>query len=338
MMANEFPRLTFGIILLNGQPFIRYNLRALYPFAHQIIVVEGAVRKAAAAATADGHSIDGSLSELHRFKEEEDPLDKLEIVTKDGFWDEKDEMSQAYARRATGDYLWQVDIDEFYQPDDMAAVMDLLAGQPDITAVSFPQITFWGGFDYLSDGWYLRLGGNVFHRLFRWREGYNYVGHRPPTVYDDRGRDLRQLFWIRPDVLQSSGIYLYHYSLLFPRQVMEKSRYYDAGDWTSRDGMTKWAEETYLELKRPYHAHNVYHYMSWLECFSGKHPPQIEAMRADIASGRLDVEMRPADDIERLLRSPLYSLGRAGLKALTPLVPYGLRIRSAIKQRSRKMM
>ena len=51
------PKITFGIIVLNGEPFTRYNLRALYPFAHEIIVAEGASPKAAHAATPDGHSI-----------------------------------------------------------------------------------------------------------------------------------------------------------------------------------------------------------------------------------------------------------------------------------------
>src|SRR3546814_12365174 len=31
------PRITFGMIVLNGEPFLRYNLRSLYPYAHQII-------------------------------------------------------------------------------------------------------------------------------------------------------------------------------------------------------------------------------------------------------------------------------------------------------------
>ena len=38
---KKLPSITFGMIVLNGEPFVRYNLRALYPFAHQIIVVEG---------------------------------------------------------------------------------------------------------------------------------------------------------------------------------------------------------------------------------------------------------------------------------------------------------
>ena len=37
---TEIPRVTFGIIVLNGEPFTRYCLRALYPFAYEIIVVD----------------------------------------------------------------------------------------------------------------------------------------------------------------------------------------------------------------------------------------------------------------------------------------------------------
>ena len=40
-MAVTWPRISFGIIVFNGEPFTRYCLRALYPFAHEIIVVEG---------------------------------------------------------------------------------------------------------------------------------------------------------------------------------------------------------------------------------------------------------------------------------------------------------
>jgi hypothetical protein len=39
----------------------------------------------------------------------------------------------------------------------------------------------------------------------------------------------------------------------------------------------------------------------------------------DVEAGRLDVERRPCDDVERLLASPRYRLGRAALKALQPL-------------------
>ncbi len=98
-------RITFGMIVLNGEPFVRYNLRSLYPWAHQIIVVEGACRTARAVATPDGHSTDGTLRSLQRFQAEEDPEKKVLVVhardegLEDGFWPEKTEMCQAFARR-----------------------------------------------------------------------------------------------------------------------------------------------------------------------------------------------------------------------------------------------
>lgn len=322
------PRVTFGIIVLNGEPFTRYCLRAIYPFAHEIIVIEGACEAAAGIATPTGHSTDGTLETLYRFKAEEDPKEKVQIVVRDGFWSEKNEQSQAYAERATGDYLWQVDIDEFYQPDDMRAVQEMLRKDPHIAAVSFKQITFWGGFDYIVDGWYLRRGAEIYHRLFKWGPGYRYVTHRPPTVLSPEGSDARSLNWLSAYEMERRGVLLYHYSLVFPKQVIEKCEYYGTAQWACRDKAQQWAQEVFLKLRNPYRVHNVYSYPSWLERFSGDHPPQIQALRADLKMGRLNIDVRPTDDTERLLRSPRYCLGRAGLKLLEPL---DLRTRQLIR-------
>ena len=327
------PRITFGMIVLNGEPFIRYNLRALYPFAYEIIVVEGAVTAAAAIATKDGHSTDNTLETLQMFKEEEDPQNKVTIITKDGFWSEKDEQSQAYAVRATGDYLWQIDADEFYQPQDMQVVLNLLATKPQITAVSFQQLSFWGGFEYLADGWYLHQGGNHIHRIFRWGPGFEYLTHRPPTIVDEKGRDMRSMNWIEGPVLSRRKIWMYHYSLIFPKQVIEKCRYYDSADWLQRNAMEKWANDTFLDLKKPYRVHNVYDYLSWLERFKGRHPPQIIALQNDLSSGLINMEIRPTADIENLLHAFHYRVGRAVLKALSPFRFYGLQVGRWGKQR-----
>lgn len=50
-----YPKITFGMIVLNGLPFIKYNLIELYPYAHQIIIVEGACKTAEAIADKNGH-------------------------------------------------------------------------------------------------------------------------------------------------------------------------------------------------------------------------------------------------------------------------------------------
>ena len=322
----SLPRVSFGMIVLNGEPFTRYSLRALYPFAHEIIVVEGAVPAAAGIATPDGHSRDGTLEALARFKAGEDPDDKLQIVTREGFWAEKDEMSQAYAGRATGDYLWQVDVDEFYRPEAMRAVLNLLGDDPGITAVSFPMLTFWGAPAYVTDGWYLRYWANEIHRVFRWGPGYEYVTHRPPTVSDAQGCDLRTLKWLRASDMARRGVYLYHYSLLFPKQVVEKCDYYGQAEWARSRGAVRWAEQSYLRLERPFRVHNVYRYPSWLERFGGEHPPQAAAMWAEAG-----VEHRDSADVEALLGSWRYRAGRALLKAAYPLYWLGSTVWEAVK-------
>ena len=272
----------------------------------------------AGVATAEGHSSDGTLETLHQFQAEEDSEGKIQIISRDGFWSEKDEMSQAYCRRATGDYLWQVDIDEFYRPKDMRAVLEMLRADPQITAVSFEQITFWGGFDYIVDGWYLRRGAKIFHRLFKWGKGYRYVTHRPPTVFDPHGRDLRSLYWVTGKELARRGVLLYHYALLFPKQVIDKCEYYGNAPWARRDRAQQWARDVFMNLENPYLVHNVYVYPSWMLRFTGAHPPQINALRDHIKAGQIDIVLRSIDDIERLLTSPRYRIGRSAIKMLGP--------------------
>lgn len=307
---SELPRITFGVIALNGEPFLRYTLRALYPYAHEIIVVEGAAPGAATVSTADGHSLDSTLETLREFKASEDPDGKLSIVTRAGFWSEKDEMSQAYATRATGDYLWQVDIDEFYQPADLEAVCAMLKSDASITAVSFDTVTFWGAPGYTVDSWSLRRGARQFHRLFKWGAGYRYVTHRPPTAVDERGRDLRSLHWLRGEELAARGIRLYHYALLLPKQVREKCAYYSRAEWAKRQGALSWMHEAYLSLRRPYHLHNVFDYPGCIYRFEGEHPPQVNEMWRNISAAGSGYEIRPTDDIESLLNSRRYQIGR----------------------------
>lgn len=308
-------RITFGMIVLNGEPFVRYNLRHLYPYACQIIVVEGATPFAGHAASEDGHSRDGTLDVLRRFKKEEDPADKVTIVTaedegySDGFWPgEKNEMSQAYARRATGDWLWQVDSDEFYRDYDFEAVFRLLVERPDTTAVSFLQYKFFASPDYFVNGPFMwgHTRRREYHRLFRWGQGYRYVEHRPPTVVDDQGRDLRSLHWIDASETASKGIRLFHYSMLFPEQVDQKVGYYRSHTWRKADQDDDWMLNAWKCLRRPFHIHNVPHLLGWTNRYRGRWPEQVEKMWSDISEEQHGVSVRGTDDIERLLSSPVF--------------------------------
>lgn len=319
------PKITFGMIVLNGEPFIKYNLRALYPYAHQIIVVEGACPSSASVATPDGHSTDGTLTTLQRFQTEEDHGNKVLVIIaedeghRDGFWSEKDEMSEAYAKRAAGNYLWQVDSDEFYLPRDMRAVIDILTKDPEITAITFPMRTFWGSPDYLVDSFFLR--NFDVHRVFAWSHGYRYTSHRPPTVVDGNGRDLRAIRPLTAKQMARRGIFLYHYELLFPKQVMDKCFYYTWSERTTAlQGADVWARECYFTLKHSFRVHMVYQHLSWLERFTGKKPPQVAAMMEAVKHGEHPgVDLRCTDDIETLLWSHYYRLACIFLKSLLPL-------------------
>lgn len=317
-MSKPVPTISFGIIVLNGEPFIRYCLRSLYPFAHEILVVEGATESAKSISTLGGHSIDSTLSSIKKFIEEEDPEKKITLITKEGFWKEKKEQSQAYAQKASGDYLWQVDVDEFYKKEDMRCIIQMLEKDPSITAVSFITRSFWGGIQYTSDSPYI---GN-FHRLFKWGPGYAYTNHRPPTVENESRINLRSIEWIPGETLAKKNIYLYHYSLLFPKQVHEKSAYYRDVTWGDWKHMKEWEVNNYVNLEHPFRVHNTYNTVSWLDRYKGTHPEEIDRMMNDIKEEKISTKLRPTADIEHLLQSRSYQVRRFMIKTFYTLVRF----------------
>jgi hypothetical protein len=326
--SADFPRISFGIIVLNGGPFTKYCLRQLYPHAYEIIVVEGGSKKAIDQAP-EGHSTDGTLEALSEFKAQEDPENKVRIITRDGFWTEKDEQSQAYAQVATGDYLWQVDIDEFYTHSDLHTMRRLLAEHPEVDTVSFRAITFWGHIKYCANSLYMMITeAKQWHRLFRWRPGYRYITHRPSTVVDEDGRDLRTKVWWTSKTTDAFGIRLYHYSLLFPKQVMEKFSY---GSKLGPDGMTggylrdglRWVNDYYLKLGNPFKVHNAsfgsnfyWRNTCWLYQYYGEQPEEICQMWHAIQNREIICTVRDCADVEDLLQNRCYTMAARLLTAL----------------------
>jgi hypothetical protein len=302
------PRISFGIIVLNGEPFTKYCLRSLYRFAHEIIIVEGATKNAKSISTHDGHSIDYTLKSIAEFIHDEDTEKKVKLITKDGFWEEKNEMSQAYSSIASGNYLWQVDIDEFYLEEDIEKVVSILKQDSSITAISFKTLPFWGGIKYIEEGPIL----GDFHRLFKFGSGYKYINHRPPTVVDSQERNLRNINWLDGAIMQSKyNIYLYHYYLVFPLQAKAKADYYSN---TFKKNYIAWLNNNYLNLKNPFHVGDNFESISWLKRYSGKHPRQILEMMDAIKDKVIDIKERDNSDVERILKSPTYIISTCFLR------------------------
>ena len=322
--------ITFGIIVLNGEPFTRYCLRQIYPYAHQIIVVEGASPAARNISTHDGHSTDGTLQVLRNFQQLEDPDHKITIITAedegypDGFWPgEKDEQSRAYAKRASGNYLWQVDIDEFYRARDIQRICGILAQDPTISGMSFYWKNFWGGFNYLVDGWSYRhqirtMGG--IRRLFKWGPRYQYVSHRPPTVIDAEGNDTFQQHWILPQELARHSIFCYHYGMIFPKQARMKASYYGRLGWGTHKDMDQWLETSFFNLTRPFRILHGTPPPSWISRFNGEHPEQIMQLVRDHDQGLFDIQQRKTADIDTLVNSNTYRILCCLLDLLYPVL------------------
>ena len=287
-----------GIIVLNGMPYLPYLLKNMYPAIDQIIIVEGATESAAAIADAHGHSTDETVAAIRAFS---DPDRKIKLIQTDGYWSEKDEMSSAYAEACTSDYLWQMDSDEFYKPRDMLWLKAYLADHRDIGAVTFKTLNFFGGVHGVMHGGWFFYGRDQFRRLFRWGPGYTYVTHRPPTVADADGVNVRDFGVLHGSTLaRQHGIYMYHYSYVSPKQVLDKVNYHHqfkkAGYQYTVDFLG-WYQQHY-ERFTPWRVHPDQRPMSWLEPFRGEHPAIITEM---IASHADDFPPRP--EIDALLDS-----------------------------------
>ena len=318
---HEFPRITFTSFVLNGEPFIKYFLHSVYPHAHEIIIAEGAVRRAKVNASPKGRSLDRTGEILKEFKEHHDPENKLKILQLDRFWIDKNEMSNACAAASTGDYVWENGIDEFYMDHSFETVRDLLRDAPSIDGMSFRWHNFWGGKNYVTRGWLEYQGGCDANRLFRWGGGFSYAGHSSePTSIDPEGKRMVDGHWLRASDTMKHGIYCHHYAFVFPLQVFQKQRYYSGGgkleeaaprsQQSKEEAPNRWATEVWLGLKNPFRVHNVDHLLSWLERYEGEHPPMALRMFEDIDSGQHRIEERSVDDIETLLRSLKYRIAR----------------------------
>lgn len=130
-------KISFCLIAFNEAGTLRANLEHLYPHAHEIIVCEGSIALLRDELGLAPRSDDGTLEILASFP---DPQRKLHVIQRD--WTDKNEMSAAYAERVTGDLLWHVDADEFYDDYAFDAVPREFS-DPELLVLDMPMLIFW---------------------------------------------------------------------------------------------------------------------------------------------------------------------------------------------------
>jgi hypothetical protein len=209
-------KIDFCMIVHNGMPFIEWNLEAIYPFANRIIIVEGPVR--IMRDLGFGPSSDGTIETVKSFP---DPEGKI-ILESRSDWKEKDDMIRAQEKHFAGNWLFEVDVDEFYHPEDMKMVFKWLESHPECYSMSFRLNTFFGRFDRTIGGFEAEF---EVHRLFRLSPGARWLTHRPPTLlWAPTGKTCREMG--HADGTKELGVRIYHISHAPPRRMKWKADYY----------------------------------------------------------------------------------------------------------------
>jgi hypothetical protein len=272
-------KIAFGIIVFNGNYVLKEALESIYPYANQILIAEGPVQFW----QEEGYttSTDGTNEVLDNFP---DPENKIKIVHSQ--YSEKDEQCNAYMQflEEDNDYIWNLDCDEVFKPQDIETIMGLLERER-YTSVGFKSISFYGGFDRYLTGF---EEGAEFIRIRKIYPGSYWSTHRPPTVTHRINDPWPEKHLNFNHLAANYGVRMYHYSYVFPDQVYQKINYYKQ-KISKSNCIDNYFEEVYVPwmladdkmmVEQKYQgAHEfkpAYRGKCYTDAFRGTHPAIIE--------------------------------------------------------------
>jgi len=290
-------KISFGMIIFNGDYVLTENLKTIYPFAHEIVIAEGPTKHFQKMGYKE--STDKTLDIINNFP---DPENKIKLIQ--GQWNSKDEMCNAFLKPMTGDYVWHVDSDELYFIDDIKKIITYLdKNQSTCFSMSFKLCSFYGGLDYKIGGFDEEFEVHRIKKIIpqksRWKT------HRPPTmIWPANGKTCKEMGHINHKTTASWGIRIYHYSFVFPQQVFLKGQYYYKRDPNGiipnyfRTLFVPWidakTEEEKRKIETPTKGVHVWlpHRRgdAYTSRYSGKHPELIEKSRIQIEK-RIEEEL-----------------------------------------------
>lgn len=228
-------KISFGMIVFNAQSTLPNGMLEacilnVYDIAHEILIVEGATKATThyldgytTTFTEDGRSTDDTIKVIRSIP---DPQNKIKLIESTGFWNGKTEMCNAWASIATGDYVWQLDSDEFYHVSEIKNLINYLeVEKPD--AVYFNAYHFFGGLDYcIDERSYPDWASGPWFRLFRHVPGRSrWVSHEHP-IYNCDGIICNNSNVLNQHETTKLGIKMYHYSYVTESQIAFKKEFY----------------------------------------------------------------------------------------------------------------
>lgn len=234
-------KIAAGIIIFNSDFVLKQVLDSIYPYMNQILISEGCVTFWQKQGYT--HSVDKTLEIIKNYP---DPDKKITLVQ--GVYNEKTEQANAYMKHVAPDtdYVWNIDADEVFKPKDIETVINLLKTEQ-YTSVGFQSYSFYGGFERYLTGF---EQDHEFLRIQKYHPGAMWENHRPPTIKLPEGIPKKHLSF---RTLAQMGVFMYHYSYVFPRQVFEKVFYYENAVISPGKCIQNYFQEVYLPWLRGDH-------------------------------------------------------------------------------------
>jgi len=285
-------KLSYGIITVDGMPFIHHQLKQIYPQAHQIIICEGG-DVSWVKTHGYRHSRDGTLEIIRQFP---DPEKKILLIQKD--WQDKNEMCYEYSRHISGDILWHIDVDEFVDPAHIPFIKTFFESDSNYDTIALPQLVFWGDTQTImgarfgpSEDWSW-LWPDI-ERIFRVKKGLH-IQHIPGRGYYHPGTGAVTPCRIFPAArFLSSEIYTYHFSYVLPKSVQTKMEYYNS---RHPESIKKdWYQDIFMQFKKnrekwiqsgfdvqPLNSDKFPSYKQKLKALGGDLPPFLKNLEAEL--------------------------------------------------------
>jgi 4-hydroxy-2-oxoglutarate aldolase len=202
-------RISFCLICYNEAYLIRQQLINLYPHAYEIIIVEG---RSTELGDKFPKTRDKTLQIIRDFP---DPDNKIILITKDT-WVGKDAMVAAYYNKATGDYVWHIDADEFYTPECIEGTRAYIDKTQTLN-YSHHEYYYYRYYNVVvaKDG--TKKFWNRPARIHKKKQGLVLI-HRPQIIRGSAPKDIRP-------VPKEIGI-RHHYSIMDLEKVAMKAQFY----------------------------------------------------------------------------------------------------------------
>ena len=226
-------KITFMMLVFNGETIppkgmMEATIMHHYDIAYEFLIVEGASKARASSLTLNGHSTDNTVEIIKTLQSK---YKKIKLIqSPNGFWEDKLAMCKATNGIAKGDYICQLDVDEFYHEKDFVKILNIMENEP--YAIYFYANHFWGNWNYCIDensgkGWANATEWRRFHRNCPGKS--KWIEHRPPAyLYKHRLICNKQNNIVTRDDTLKLGIKLYHYGFVKKSQINFKHIFYNS--------------------------------------------------------------------------------------------------------------